>query len=225
MQSVLQLFSSILALPAQTAMSDTLSFSLPENTQAIVLLRHGELVPNPQRRFVGQRDLELSSLGEAHFARLGEELAAALATTPPQAFFCSDLRRGIACADILRRAFRPRGRTMPVIADPGFREISLGAWEGLAKEEVEKRFPGALAERGKDFANYAPAGGESLAMLQRRALMAILRARMHTPEGLFVVVGHCAFNRTILADYLALPLECAMSIPQPYGAMSLLWGR
>ena len=125
--------------------------------------------------------------------RLAEEIAEALEKTPPKAFFCSDLRRGIACA--------------------------------LAKEEVEKRFPGALAERGKDFANYAPAGGESLAMLQRRALMAILRARMHTPEDLFVVVGHCAFNRTILADYLALPLECAMSIPQPYGAMSLLWGR
>ena len=157
--------------------------------------------------------------------RLAEEIAEALEKTPPKAFFCSDLRRGIACADILRRAFRPRGGTMPVIADPGFREISLGAWEGLAKEEVEKRFPGALAERGKDFANYAPAGGENLAMLQRRALMAILRARMHTPEGLFVVVGHCAFNRTILADYLALPLECALSIPQPYGAMSLLWGR
>ena len=157
--------------------------------------------------------------------RLGEELAEALEKTPPKAFFCSDSRRGIACADILRRAFRPRGGTMPVIADPGFREISLGAWEGLTKEEVEKRFPGALAERGRDFANYAPAGGESLAMLQRRALMAILRARMHTPEGLFVVVGHAAFNRCILADYLALPLELAMSIPQPYGAMSLLAGR
>ncbi|OUO55201.1 hypothetical protein B5F76_00880 [Desulfovibrio sp. An276] len=206
-------------------MPDTSSPTLPENGQAILLLRHCELVPNPEHRFVGQRDVELSSYGEAHMTRLAEEIAEALEKTPPKAFFCSDLRRGIACADILRRAFRPRGGTMPVIADPGFREISLGAWEGLAKEEVEKRFPGALAERGKDFANYAPAGGESLAMLQRRALMAILRARMHTPEGLFVVVGHCAFNRTILADYLALPLECAMSIPQPYGAMSLLWGR
>ena len=206
-------------------MPDTSYPSLPENGQAILLLRHCELVPNPEHRFVGQRDVELSSCGEAHMARIGEELAAALEKTPPRAFFCSDLRRGIACADILRRAFRPRGGTMPVIADPGFREVSLGAWEGLTKEEVEKRFPGALAERGRDFAGYAPAGGESLAMLQRRALMAILRARVHTPEGLFVVVGHAAFNRTILADYLALPLDCAMRISQPYGAMSLLAGR
>lgn len=216
---------SIQACLQPYTMSETFSISLPENGQAILLLRHGELVPNPQRRFVGQRDVELSSAGEARFARLGEALAHALAQTPPKAFFCSDLRRGIACADILRRAFRPRGGTMPVIADPGFREISLGAWEGLTKEEVEKRYPGALAERGRDFTGYAPAGGESFAMLQKRALMAILRARMHTPEGLFVVVGHAAFNRTILADYLALPLEDCLHIAQPYGALSLLAGR
>ena len=193
--------------------------------QGIVLLRHGELVPNPEHRFIGQRDVELSSAGTARFEALGEELAREFADRQPQAFFCSDLRRGIACADIVRRAFRPRGGTMPVIANPGFREINLGAWQGLTKQEVEQRYPGVLAERGADFANYAPAGGESLAMLQRRALMALVRARMHTPTGIIFVIGHAAFNRCILADYLALPLSEAMNIAQPYGAVSFLEQR
>ena len=91
-------------------MPDTSSPTLPENGQAILLLRHCELVPNPEHLFVGQRDVELSSYGEAHMTRLAEEIAEALEKTPPKAFFCSDLRRGIACADILRRAFRPRAR-------------------------------------------------------------------------------------------------------------------
>ncbi len=195
------------------------------NQQGIVLLRHGELVPNPEHRFIGQRDVELSSAGTARFEALGEELAREFADRQPQAFFCSDLRRGIACADIVRRAFRPRGGTMPVIADPGFREINLGAWQGLTKQEVEQRYPGALAERGADFANYAPAGGESFAMLQRRALMALVRARMHTPTGIIFVIGHAAFNRCILADYLALPLSEALNIAQPYGAVSFLEQR
>lgn len=114
---------------------------------------------------------------------------------------------------------------MPVVADPGFREISLGAWEGLTKDEVEKRYPGALGERARDFANYAPAGGESFILLQRRVVISLAKARIHSPDGLIAVVGHQAFNRCALADYLALPVSEAVRIPQPYGAASLLVDR
>ncbi|MDO5536516.1 MAG: histidine phosphatase family protein [Desulfovibrionaceae bacterium] len=193
--------------------------------RSIWLFRHGALVPNPERRFVGQRDVELSAHGRASFEALAARFAEVHADNPPQAFFCSDSSRGIACADMLRRAFRPRGGTMPVIADRGFREISLGAWEGLTKEEVERRFPGALAERDRNWADYAPAGGESFAMLSSRALMALVRARMHCPEGMLVVVGHASFNRCVLADYLALPLCEARRIPQEYGCMACLENR
>lgn len=204
---------------SETRGADTAPFN------AIVLVRHGELDPNPEHRFVGQRDVALSPLGERHMEEVGQELAALFEKTPPKAFFCSDLARGVASADILRRAFRPHAGTMPVIADRGFREISLGAWEGLTKAEVEKRYPGALAERGADFAGYAPLGGESFSMLQRRALLALVRARHHEPEGLLVVVGHSAFNRCVLADYLALPLEDAVKLPQAYACWTLLENR
>ncbi len=193
--------------------------------RTIWLWRHGALEPNPERRFVGQRDIALSRAGEAAFARLACAFAAELGDVRPQAFFCSDSRRGIACADMLRRAFRPSGGAMPVIADPGFRELSLGAWEGLTQAEVERRWPGALAERGADPAGYAPPGGESLLMLQRRAVMALARARLHCREGLLVVVGHASFNRCVLADCLALPLKDASRLSQPYGCRTRLENR
>ena len=44
-------------------------------TDKLWLLRHGELPPNPQRRFVGQRDLPLSAVGRAQARRWGEDLA------------------------------------------------------------------------------------------------------------------------------------------------------
>ena len=114
---------------------------------------------------------------------------------------------------------------MPVIADRGLREISLGAWEGLTKEEVEKRYPGALDERMADLAGYAPAGGESFEMVQRRAIMALARFRMNYPVGILVVVGHAGLNRAILADYMALPLRDVLRIPQEYACSVFLENR
>ena len=118
--------------------------------KGIWLLRHGAVEANPEHRFVGQRDVKLSSLGIRQYERLAARLVERCQDNPPKAFFCSDLSRSMACAEILRRAFRPSGGTMPIVLDPALRESSLGAWEGLTKAEVEKRYPGALAERAAD---------------------------------------------------------------------------
>ena len=198
--------------------------------QGIWLIAHGSLALGPlahgsDQRFIGHKDTELSSGGKEDFEALSQRFAEELGDTRPEAFFCSDMSCAVTCADILRRAFRPAGGTMPVIADRGFRNQNFGAWEGLTREEVEKRYPGALEEMAQDMCGYAPIGGESLDMLKSRALMALVRARLHTPEGIIVIVGHPAFNRCILADYLALPLKEAFSLPQPYLAQSFLENR
>lgn len=194
-------------------------------SNGIWLFRHGILEPNPERRFVGQREVALTSAGRLQYEQLATDFVSEVGTKVPTAIFCSDLARCLECAEILRRAFRPHAGSMPVLPDPGFREISLGAWEGLTKAEVEKRYPGALDERAADYADYAPAGGESFAMVQRRALVALLRARLKYPEGMLVVVGHAGVNRTILADYLALPLENVLRIPQGYACRAFLENR
>ncbi len=191
----------------------------------IWLLRHGAVEANPEHRFVGQRDVKLSSLGVRQYERLAARLVERCQDNPPKAFFCSDLSRSMACAEILRRAFRPSGGAMPIVPDPALREISLGAWEGLTKAEVEKRYPGALAERAADWAGYAPLGGESFEMVQRRALLMLIRARLQHPEGVIVFVGHAGLNRTMLADYLALPLKSVMDIPQDYACAAYLENR
>lgn len=193
--------------------------------RGIWLLRHGALGERPGRPFTGQQDLPLSGEGRRQYERLAAHLARLLADDRPRAVLCSDLSRSLECGEMVRRAFRPGGGEMPLIADRGLREISLGAWEGLTRDDVEKRYPGALAERGADFAGYAPAGGESFSMLQRRALLSLARARMQYPDGLLVIVGHAGLNRTILADYMALPLSAVLDIPQPYACCSFLENR
>ena len=61
------------------------------------LVRHGALPPNPERRFVGARDLPLSKAGRAQIRALAVDLAPVLAD--PR------LKRGIekAVTEICRR--------------------------------------------------------------------------------------------------------------------------
>lgn len=67
------------------------------------------------------------------------------------------------------------GLAVPVLADrlllrEVLREIDLGAWEGMSREQIERRSPGAWAERGRYFAGFLPEGGESFQDVLDRAL-------------------------------------------------------
>ena len=178
------------------------------------LLRHGTLLPNPERRFVGQRNIPLSEEGrrQARFRR--QELF----PVPLQEVWMSDLVR---CREMT--AIIMEGRDVPVHADAAFREIHLGTWEGLTRMEVEERFPGAVAARGQDFWNYAPEGGESFAMLARRVLPALHARLSALPDDAHaLLVAHAGVNRMILMQYMALGMQDFFSIPQPYAAHTAL---
>lgn len=181
---------------------------------ALYLLRHGALPPNPQRRFVGQRDLPLSPRGQRQIAFWAKELA----VTPLKAIFCSSLQR---CRESARSIGRYHPQT-PVIPRDAFREIHLGQWEGLTPAEVEERFPGAYAARGRNLADYCPQDGESFRMLARRVLPALRDILPQNNDDNVLLVAHGGVIRVILAHALALPLDRLLDIPQPYAACTRL---
>lgn len=180
----------------------------------LYLLRHGALLPNPERRFVGQRDIALSSLGRAQAVFWRKEFA-------PISFaraICSDLSRCVQSLSIILE-----GRTLEPETITEFREICLGDWEGLTKKEVEARFPGALEKRGNDFWNYAPQGGESFSMLARRvlpALQSVLEQAAHADN--ILLVAHAAVNRTIISRWLALSPSCCLELRLACASCTLL---
>jgi probable phosphoglycerate mutase len=186
--------------------------------KGIWLVRHGALPPNPQRRFIGASDVPLDETGRAQFRALAVELADVLRGGALAAIYCSDLSRGRESAAILSTS----APGVPLRHAPELREISLGQWEGRTPAEVERDFPGQYAERGRELVSFRPPGGESFAMLRRRALAAKARMRAHFPDGLLLVVGHAGINRVLLAEYLALPLPDALRIPQPYACRAFL---
>ena len=198
------------------------------------LVRHGALPPNPERRFVGARDLPLSEAGRAQIRGLARDFATVLKSGCLAAVLSSDLQRCRETAAIIADAAawaagadgrgKPAGWSVPLHADAGLREINLGSWQGLSPREVEQAFPGQYARRGEDPAHFRPQGGESFADVQRRALAALARWRARYPEGQLLLAGHAGLNRTLLVHYLALPLSDVLRIPQPYACRAFLPG-
>src|SRR4051812_2817292 len=102
------------------------------STTRLILVRHGETIANREYRYVGSRDDELSSHGQAQ----AEQLAEALSILPVAAVYTSPLQRAHSTA--LSIAAR-HGLKIQTIDD--LREVSFGAWEGLSRAEVLARSP------------------------------------------------------------------------------------
>jgi broad specificity phosphatase PhoE len=98
----------------------------------LLLARHGETDWTREGRWQGWADPPLNDTGREQARRLAEELR----TTPFDAVYSSDLRRAFETAEILAAP-----HDVPVLADPGLREIDIGSWSGLTKTEIEERFP------------------------------------------------------------------------------------
>ncbi|MDR1777271.1 MAG: histidine phosphatase family protein [Desulfovibrio sp.] len=189
----------------------------------LLLVRHGDLLPNPERRFIGASDVSLSDVGRARMRALSEELAWEINSgnmETPKAVCCSDLVRSRESAAILAAAIPDA----PLLCFPGLREISLGRWEGRTRLEVERDFPGQYEARGRNMAAFQPEEGESFLMLRNRALAALADIRSRRSDGLVLAVGHAGLNKVLLAEYLALPLNDVLRIPQPYACRAFLPG-
>lgn len=174
----------------------------------LYLIRHAKPLGDGIPRFLGQGDPPLSPEGIADARRLGERLG----LTPEIPVYCSPLRR---CVETARR-LSPAPIPVPALA-----EINMGTWEGRPRAEIRALFPEEYEARGRDFARFAPPGGESFAQVARRARNAVEELLRRT-EGDLAVVAHAGVNRTLLCAAAGLPLGELMSIPQHYCGLSTL---
>ena len=142
-----------------------------------LLVRHGETDWNRESRFQGHADPPLNARGrdQAH------ALADTVAGEAIAAVYASPLRRALETAEILAQRLR-----VPVEPVDGLREVDVGEWQGLTREEIEQRFPDAYARwlafgRGWE-------DGETYEEMGRRVVAALheLAAR-HRDETVLVV--------------------------------------
>lgn len=106
----------------------------------LLLARHGETDWNREGRWQGHADVALNECGREQ----ARELARRLAGEPLDAIYASDLSRAHETALIVAEVKR-----MPVVTDPGLREMDVGNWSGLTRDEVARRFTGMTRHDGE----------------------------------------------------------------------------
>jgi len=140
----------------------------------VLVARHGQSEWNALGRWQGQADPPLSDLGRTQAA------AAAGTVGAVDAIVASDLDRARTTAMIISEAIG----VGPVVIEPSFRERDAGEFQGLTREEINERFPGAIeAERW-------PPGWEPEEQLQARALVGLAAVAEHVPDGDVLVIAH-----------------------------------
>jgi molybdenum cofactor cytidylyltransferase len=184
--------------------------------QKIYLARHGAVeMPGSGRRYLGQLDVPLYAAG----LRQAELLSERSRRVPLAAIYCSDLQRAVQTAAIIAG---PHGLTPAIRKE--FREIGLGAWEGLTFGEVKERYPAEYAARGRDFSRICPPGGESFLDCAHRVLPAFHEVVNATPGDL-LIVGHAGVNRILLCLAQGRSLDELFDIPQDYGCLNVMTCR
>lgn len=98
-------------------------------TTRVLGIRHGETTWNATGRWQGHAPVPLSDVGLAQSAALGRYLAAR--GPRPDVIYSSDLKRAMQTAAAIASAL-----AMPVRPDARLREVDLGEWQGLTRDEA-----------------------------------------------------------------------------------------
>jgi probable phosphoglycerate mutase len=157
----------------------------------LLLVRHGESTWNADRRIQGQLDPPLSDQGLAQ----AQEVAERFAGHRLEGLYCSDLVRARRTAEAIGAAVG-----LEPLADPGLREIALGAWEGKTREELMEEYP-ELWERWSRQPDWdIVPGGEGAAPFARRVNATLERLRERHPAGDVLCVSHGGVIQVAVLD-------------------------
>jgi probable phosphoglycerate mutase len=164
----------------------------------IVLIRHGETDWNRDNRFQGHADPPLNDAGRAQ----ARALAADLRGERFAALYTSPLRRAAETAAILAAELG-----LESVPDDALKEVDVGSWSGLTREDVEARFPDGYTrwlEYGHGWDD-----GETYDELGTRVLSGLLAITAHHDSAKVLAVTHGGPIRSALAAAEGIPLEDA----------------
>jgi broad specificity phosphatase PhoE len=162
----------------------------------ILLARHGESDWNVERRWQGHADRPLSTRGREQAI----VLAARLADVELDAIYSSDLRRAAETATAVAEA---KGFEVRYVRN--LREVDVGSWSGLTRDEAKERFPEAY----KRWENGGPGwdDGESYEAMARRVVDAVLELSGAHTDGTILVVTHGGPIRAIHGTALGIDVH------------------
>ena len=176
----------------------------------IFVLRHGETIWNLVRRRQGRRDSPLTLRGVKQAVAYAERLRREIARGTSVEVISSPLGRARQTASIVCESLELDPNKAQL--DPLLAEHDFGEWEGLVDEEIEAAFPGALAERRKQYWDYRIPGGECYAEVFERAGHWLQRP---TGARITIAITHAMTSRALRGAYLNLHPEQMVRFVHP----------
>lgn len=179
----------------------------------LYLIRHGQVVNHHEWRYNGHFDVDITDIGIEQMKRLAEALSA----EPIKAMYSSDLQRAVKGAEIIGARLH-----LKAIRVHALRELHLGRWEGLTREEAASRYPEEAGFSFRDLATSKVKGGESLPDLRVRVMPALTGIIERHKNESICIVAHGGVNRVILSDAMGLSIENFFRIEQDYGCLNVI---
>jgi broad specificity phosphatase PhoE len=197
--------------PAQAAQHN--GGHAPKPARLVLLVRHGETTYNIEGRLPGQLPgVLLTDEGR----RQAHRAAVALAALPLSSVISSPLERARDTAEIIAR-----GWNLPLRLDERLLDTDVAPWAGRKIEEIAREDPGWKAYL--EHPNDPPAGVESFASVQARAVAAVEDALRDPATGQYVVaVAHADVIKLIVAHYTGVPITTARFLSIANASISAL---
>ena len=151
------------------------------NATDLLVVRHGQSEWNAIGRWQGHADPPLSELGRR------QAYVAAASIGAVGGIISSDLQRAAETAAIIAQQLG----VGPVMVDERLRERDAGEWTGLGRAEIDKGWPGWIADERR------PAGFEDADSVLTRVVEAFAAIREASPGSSLLVVTHGGVIRAI----------------------------
>jgi broad specificity phosphatase PhoE len=179
----------------------------------LYLARHGEVVAQGQKTFLGFTDLGLSPEGERQIRALAKYLKGISLDRA----YASNLIRAVASARSICR-----GRVIQPLTDPAFREMNMGDWDGKTWEEIKQKHPELSPYFFYNLKTFRFPGGETWGQFRTRVLRG-LRDVLKKDQGKNILLAaHAGVNRIILAQALGLRFRNMFCLDQAYACLNII---
>jgi 2,3-bisphosphoglycerate-dependent phosphoglycerate mutase len=168
----------------------------------VLVMRHGQSVADIEDRCEGNADFALTDLG---LRQAGSAAAWIAAHFPPQMIFSSPLKRAAQTAEILGRTL-----SIPVTYDDRLREMNIGIWAGLRKEEAFRKF--AIPAAGFGPHERVPDGESGIEVRARAEEFWSRLTTTHAECPRVAVISHGTLITMLFRAFLSLPTDSEVGI-------------
>ena len=176
------------------------------------LIRHGEIEPGHEGKFVGRLDVPLGDRGARQARALGR-----IIPPPPRLALCSPSLRARRTAELALGEAAGE-----ILFSEDLVEADFGRWEDFSFAEIERRDPALVKEWSAFEPAFAFPGGERLSDFLRRVERAATRIAAAREERL-VVFTHGGIIGSLLCLWLGLaPRDYLKFEVRPAGVVKLL---